>query len=75
MRFDGVDAPLKMSAFGGGGVTSLTFMSGVIEFKLSMMHQFWNIVSYKSRSQMFVSSHNGLMLVFARAQQNLFEAC
>ena len=37
---------------------------GVIEDKLSMMHQFLNIVSYNFGSHMCVSSFMGFMFVF-----------
>ena len=37
-------------------LNALASGAGVIEGKLSMMHQFWKIVSYKLRSQLCVSS-------------------
>ena len=48
------DASLNASASG----------IGVIEFRLSMMHQFLYFVSYKFKSQKCVSSFMGFMLVF-----------
>ena len=58
----GVDALLDVLAF--SGVTRSTAVSGVTTFRLSVMHQFWNIVSYKFRPQMCVSSFIRFMFEF-----------
>ena len=60
---------LKVLAF--GGATQMFVVSGVIEFILSMMHQFWNSVLYKSRSKMCVSSFIGFVLAFSTCAAEL----